>query len=375
MRRRWGLGSCLCLLLIAACSDSQGVPLPEIKWEGEHLRAGGDVDGVCEGNFSYMDALVGELQQRLGTPGEGFVDFYYFVEGDDALNDHCNPDDAHVQVGCTNERQEVFSFEIPMEHELVHGVHAEVGFSHRFLEEGLAEYLGDDGVLPGRGEPTETLSEGIASATPHGLPLGYYALAGHFVSFLDSEIGTSAAMEHIDALGFGDSVDDVEAELGMGVEGGFPVLEDEYEAVPTCAQASYRDAEPMCNIAAPLFEHCTPNWDMSSDLYVDVNCSNPDVLGPRQDEIWTYRTFEILNAGTYSVLATAGSDEFAEGVVLKRCASGCESAPIAFSTQGEDDFLAPEDVDLEPGRYLVRFTRPVEEPATIRIRFAGDACE
>lgn len=346
-----------------------------IEWEGEHLRAGGDLDGVCQGNFSYMDMLVGELQRRLGTPGARLVDYYYFAGDEEEVRSHCGDGDSHFLVGCTSSDQEVFSLEIPMEHELVHAVHAEVGFSHRSLEEGLAEYLGDDGDLPGRTEAMGALSEGIAAATPRGLPLGYYPLAGHFVSFLDGEIGTSAAMKRIDALGFGDSVDDVELELGMALAGGFPVLEQEYEAVPTCAQVSYRDAEPMCNVAAPLFEQCTPNWDMSADIYVDVDCSNPDVLGPREDEIWTYRTFEILNAGTYSVLATSGSAEFAEGIVLKRCAGGCDSAPIGFSTQGEGDFLVPEHVGLGPGRYLVRFTRPVDEPATIRFRFAGDACE
>ena len=375
MPRRWGLGSCLCLLVVVACTDPQGVPLPKLEWEGERLRAGGDLAGVCDGNLAYMDALVGELQQRLGTPGEGVVDFYYFAEGDDALNDYCHPDDSHLRVGCTNERQEVFSVQIPMEHELVHGVHAEVGFSHRFLEEGLAEYLGDDGVLPGRGEPMGTLSEALASAAPDGLPLGYYARAGHFVSFLDGQLGTSAMMERIDALGFRDSVDDVEAALGMGVEGGFAAVQAAYDAVPTCAQASYRDAEPMCNVAAPLFAHCSTEWNSSADVYVDVDCSSSDVLGPRDDRIWTYRTFELMNAGTYEILATGADEDLADGVVLERCDGGCQSAPIAIATLGEDDFLVQQDVVLEPGRYLVRFTRPVDEPATIRIRFVGDGCE
>jgi len=132
-----------------------------------------------------MDALVGELQLRLGTPGTGVVEYYYFSEGEgDALTEHCGEGDPHSRVGCTNDLQRVFSIEIPMEHELVHGVHAEVGFSHRFLEEGLAEYLGDDASRPGRGEPTGTLAEALAAATPENLPLGDYARAGHFVAFL-----------------------------------------------------------------------------------------------------------------------------------------------------------------------------------------------
>ncbi|MBK8238797.1 MAG: hypothetical protein IPK74_24995 [Deltaproteobacteria bacterium] len=349
--------------------------MPDIEWEGEHLRAGGDLEGVCEGNLSYMDALVGELQQRLGTPGVGLVDFYYLANGEDELSGHCRADDSHLLVGCTNSRQEVFSVQIPMEHELVHGVHAEVGFSHRFLEEGLAEYLGDDGVLPGRGQPMGTVAEALAAATAHGLPLGDYARAGHFVAFLDNELGTNAAMERIDALGFGDSVEKVEVELGRGVEGGFPALDAAYAAEPACAQSSYRNAEPMCNVATPLFEQCTSSWDASADVEIDVDCADAAVLGPRDDEIWTYRTLEVPRAGTYTLLATAQADQVAGGLVLKRCAGGCEAAPIAFSIQRDGDFLLPDDVDLEPGRYLVRLARPVDEPATIRLRFAGDACE
>jgi hypothetical protein len=373
---RGALDSCLCILLGAACSDPQGVSLPEIEWEGEHLRAGGDLDEACGGNLPYMDALVGELQQRLGTPGDGLVDYYYFTTDVDEtpLGDYCESGDSVGLLACTNEDQEVFSRAIPHEHELVHAVHAEVGFSHTFLEEGLAEFLGDDGHMAGRGAPMGTVSEAIASVERGRLPLGYYALAGHFVSFLDDELAPSGSIERIDDIDFEASAHDVEAALGLGVDGGFAALEDEYQATSKCAQAAYRDAEPMCNVAAPLFEQCTPSWDPSADVYVNVDCSDSDVLGPRQDEIWTYRTFEILNAGTYHVLATA-STELANGIVLKRCGGGCQSAPITIPTLAEEDFLVQEDVELEPGRYLVRFTRPVDEPATIRIRFAGDACE
>ncbi len=65
---------------------------------------------------------------------------------------------------------------------------------------------------------------------------------------------------------------------------------------------------------------------------------------------------------------------FAGGVVIKRCGGRCDSPLIETPTWGEDDFLVQEDLDLEPGRYLVRLTRPVDDPATISIRFAGDAC-
>jgi len=370
--RGWELCSCLCLLVGAACSDSQAVPLPEIEWEGEHLRAGGDLDDACEGNLPYMDAMVGELQQRLETPGEGLVDFYYFATGELPLSGHCGTNDA--PVACTNEYQEIFSRWIPEEHELVHAVHAEVGFSNPFLEEGLAEFLGDDGLGPGRGEPQGTPSEAISAVHDQDLPFGYYAVAGHFVSFLDGEFGTSGMMERIDDLDFDSTAPEVEAALGAGVDGGFAALEDEYQAVPKCAQAAYRDAGPMCNVVAPLFDHCSPDED--TVVEVDVDCGGDDVLGPRKDEIWTYRRLDIVNSGSYTITAQGGADYLTDGITLKRCEGGCEAPPTAVQVFDEDDiFAGPVSIELESGRYLVRVTRPVDDPATIRIRFGGDECE
>lgn len=372
-RRSWGLSSCLCVLVEAACGDPQRIPLPEIEWEGEHLRAGGDLDDVCGGNLPYMDALVGELQERLGTPGEGVVDYYYFVDGDLPLGGHCRSDND-APVACTNEHQEVFSREMPMEHELVHAVHAEIGFSHRFLEEGLAEFLGDDGLGPGRGEPQGTPSEAIMAVHDEDLPFGYYAIVGHFVSFLDDELGPAETIERIDAIDFDASVAEVEAGLGMGIDGGFAALEDAYQARPKCPQAAYRDAGLMCNVALPLFDHCSPDED--TIVEVGVDCTADDVLGPRQDEIWTYRTLDIVNGGKYTITAQGGADYLADGIEIKRCEGGCDSPPIAVEVFDEDEiFASPVYVDLESGRYLVRITRPVDDSATVRIRFGGDGCQ
>ncbi len=324
-----------------------------------------------------MDALIGELQHRLGTPGEGIVDFYYVAAQTDGtpLRDYCESADSGGLLACTNDRQEVFSRAIPHEHELVHAVDAEVGFSQTFLEEGLAEFLGDDGRMAGRGEPTGSVADAIASVTRGNLPLGYYGVAGHFVSFLEGRLGTGELIERIDAVDFEASADDVEAALAMGVRGGFPALEQQYEATPKCARASYRDAESMCNVAAPLFDRCSPDEDTIVDVAIDR--ASEDVLGPREEEIWAYRTFEIVNSGVYRVLAVRGGAVYLpEGLEIKPCGGGCDSPPISIEVFDEQELFASDtDVDLETGRYLMRVTRPVSDPASVRIQFRGDGCE
>lgn len=357
------------------CVDPRIDPLPEIEWEGEHLRAGGDLADACGGNLPYMDSLVGELQRRLWTPGRGVVEYYYFADGDLPARGHCEHAESPAVVGCTNENQQVLSREIPMEHELVHAVHAEVGLSHPFLEEGLAEYFGDDAARPGRGEPTGLPAQAMGSVEAGLLPLGWYALAGHFVSFLDRDLGTLELLARIDAVDVEASAAEVQAVLGVGIEGGFAAIERRYEAAPRCPQASYRNAEPVCEVAGPLFESCSAEWDAAPDIEINVECSGLDVLGPRDGEIWAYRTFEVSNAGSYRILSTAGSRAVADGLVIKRCVGGCEATPIVVSTWAEDDFLVPDEVVLEAGRYLVRITRPQEDPARVRIKFAGAGCE
>jgi hypothetical protein len=133
---------------------------------------------------------------------------------------------------------------------------------------------------------------------------------------------------------------EVEAALGADFAGGFSELQAEYAATPTCAQAAYRNTEAMCGVAVPLFDHCLPGEDISVD--VDVVCEGDDVLGPRDGEIWTYRTLDIENAGTYYVLAVAGMKAQADGIELERCEGGCGSPPILVDI---DDAVVEEPVD------------------------------
>ena len=377
--RSWG-SVLLALTLGSGCADPRGVDRPKIEWQGAHLRAGGDLADLCQGSLPYMDAMVGQLQDRLATPGEGIVDYYHF--GPDAgpapLADFCRAGESEALLACANEDQEVFSRATPQEHELVHAVHAEAGFSHPFIEEGLAEYLGDDARNSVRGEPKGTLADAIASADTGSLPLGSYPLAGHFVSYLDQQLGDGFS-ERIDAVGFEDSTDAVEAALGVGFDGGFPGLAKQYEGQAACAQPAYRDASLMCNVAAPLFETCGPEQDAMVE--VNVDCSEGDVLGPRDGEIWTYRTMDIAAPGTYYILAQAETAAMANGLEIKRCSGGCDAPPIlvdiydSIVEEPVDEVPFPVDVELEAGLYLLRVSRPTSDSATVYIEFGGAGCD
>jgi len=105
----------------------------------------------------------------------------------------------------------------------------------------------------------------------------------------------------------------------------------------------------------------------------EMDCSSPDVVGPRRGEMWTTRTFDVTEQlDLVFVGAVSSADENEEEANreqpdenlvyarITKCGGGCSNSRYD-GLLGDGHTLA-EPVGLEPGRYLVRFVRPYDQP-------------
>lgn len=104
-----------------------------------------------------------------------------------------------------------------------------------------------------------------------------------------------------------------------------------------------------------------------------MNCSSPDVVGPRQGEMWTTRTFDVTEPIDL-VFVGAVSSEFEDEedanrlapdedrvyARITKCGGGCSN--WRYDGLLGDGRSLSEPTELEPGRYLVRFVRPFDQP-------------
>jgi hypothetical protein len=136
----------------------------------------------------------------------------------------------------------------------------------------------------------------------------------------------------------------------------------------------------MCDVAPPLFDGCAEGDGETALAEVHVECSAGDVLGPRDGEIWTYRTIDVTTPGSYYMLAVGGETAFDDGIEIKRCSGGCDAPPVLLDVYDDlveepiDDVPFPIEVELAQGRYLVRITRPEGEATTVRFELEGPGC-
>ena len=142
-------------------------------------------------------------------------------------------------------------------------------------------------------------------------------------------------------------------------------LEDirtDFESFPVCqlAQRRYFDYECFAMPATPWLDE--RHWNVETDL----SCEAPDVIGPRDETIWTMRAVEIEVAGQYRLSGGGMGVQ----TYFAACETTCfpdeddETSPLATSLLpiGRVDRYP---VRLEPGRYWFRFELPVGSTQTM----------
>ncbi|MCX4244376.1 gluzincin family metallopeptidase [Paraliomyxa miuraensis] len=350
---RFVAGFCSSTLCITAsgCSDPAARELPPVSWEGEHLRLATDVETpLCGGTAPYMDHLLGALSEQLGAAPPGWP-IYYLLEGD--VDEYDTPCRSGA-YGCADGTA-AYSPVAPLDHEIVHVARSAIGFSYPLIEEGAAEYWGDDADIRGplQGDLLELAAQGNAFEFP------FYPKAGHFVAYLVDVYGEESFLELSRRTNYQSSLaafdDALVAVYGEDLE----ALAEDYEAnYPKCSQRQYRAAFGECTFT-PARSLC----ESDEPLVVRrrFSCGDEDVVGPRFGRQWTTIPIEALSGFTFVFKATPAEGA---GMMVRRCGGGCpvpwvgpveSSEVVRLPLFGEGHYVIeiewPEgqdlDVDLE----------------------------
>jgi hypothetical protein len=350
-------------LLLFAGSSCQGddaiVSPPAITWEGQNLVYGSDdpAEELCSGTLPYSDAYVGHLRSIFEVMGGAPVEFYHV----DTTTDPLWCDGRGTALGCTV-GQRVFSSVVPHEHELVHAARSEEGLAHIFFEEGVAEAFGDDAQLGTRGPPGRPFMATIDAAMGSRLEPEDYARAGHFTAYLTREFGDSALAQVLRDTKLGDASERVMQVLEGATETEFDKLLAAYEQESECGQATYRSPDFVCD--APAYQQPSCVDGTLYRIEESIDCGAPDVLGPRDGEIWQYATISLPEDDTYAFYITGSPPSDVDRVEVKQCLAGCDSVFIELEVDpaGLVDF-----VELPAGSFSLRLTRGQNEPGVVRI--------
>ena len=184
----------------------------------------------------------------------------------------------------------------------------------------------------------------------------HYGVAGHFTSFLVSEHGIENVVAFVDDQGGVNTIAQLDAlfiqHFGEGLERAIERYRSDY---PSCFHLA-RTRHPV-ECSRPPIE---PDEDGYINFRYDLTCDDPEALGPVGGWMWHSFTFDVTRADGYDVSNAIMPFDFTAELV--DCERGCGGS---YTWSDTGIFLwAP---DLEPGRHLVRFTRPVEQPGPVTI--------
>jgi hypothetical protein len=354
------IGACVPLV---GCSppDFQSVPHPtEIAFEGEHVVAGVE-DGVvvCGGAFEHVDRFVGAyLAASDGPPPTGRIRYHAITEATLRAESPC----SETSAACAGFGV-VYSQSPAHLHEVVHAIrqrqHADPSRGMAFFEEGIAQL--HSGVPTGwRDDFAVADALEFANRYPPG---GLYDRAGHVLAFIQGT-GLTTAEAFVDAsAGVADPVAWsalVEAQLGMDLA----TLERTYAAYPRCSSLAWAELPVECG-APPLAWTQDPEGAAATAVLSvgEFRCSNPAVVGPLRDRIWTSATVDVELGGLYE-LSREGVDE---SVHLVACDVGCGDDVDARVDAPNADAV----VELIPGRYVIRVEASADVSGDVRVALRG----
>ncbi|HWB77622.1 MAG TPA: hypothetical protein VG755_21800 [Nannocystaceae bacterium] len=246
---------------------------------------------------------------------------------------------------------QVYSLEPYLQHELAHAVGglAKAGY-HTGIEEGTAMAFGDDQLWP-TFDPREIAVVLENHDRSRRLETEYYALVGHFVSFLRRVGGDAGVAE----LWFSSRHDPARwPELRTRIEDIFArdfddIVGDYLATYPQCDPSRYRDNGLDCGVA----DFVVPSDGTTVEKSVAMGCGLDHVRGQSWAR-WTTLAFDISVGGRYVLEIRNRSVESGGHVWLRKCGQSCADDPAEvfdFDTPVVPDDRKIQVSCAEVGRY------------------------
>lgn len=249
------------------------------------------------------------------------------------------------------------------------GLQDVVGEGDRVLAEGIAEAWGSflSKAPPFERDISEMLRDSASRFnSPH-----QYLRAGHFVSFLLEEFGTTPvldvmAMTPIDATE--QQLDDAFLSVfGMDIDG----IVSAYAEYAECHSKAYSEPVWACT-TLPSLGTIDTSRELRVDLRVTLDCSDDVTIGSdasglsiaseQPNEMWQWVAFDVVEtSGCWLHQAEAPVPSRIE---LMRCDIGCPSVYEEISVPSVS-IVEGRWIDLEPGHYVARLARRVDSPGWV----------
>jgi hypothetical protein len=338
-------GAVVLVLMLSACPS-----LPDLEWEGEHVRFGADnPEQVCGGTLEYLDHRAGQLKARFGATHT--IDYYWLPDGVESWCPKIDP-----IMGCTV-RHEVFSTWVPHQHELVHTMSSMPGV----LEEGLATHWGDSWPAVPLA-PREWLHEHLTGDADDISGPNEYARAAHFMAYLSETHGWESLLQLDASLHSRSKPEAVERAIFDVYGVTSSDLLAAYDEYPDCygimdvSFACEGEPVPVGILGQPKFERV-------------VDCSSQTAMGPYDGMVFVEDLIDLSPSVAGSRIIHVAGDGVEKGgfALIRRCGPCSENG--VFVLRGL--YFLDEEM-LPPDRYVVQFYLPIEAgPALFELYING----
>jgi hypothetical protein len=263
-------------LALVGCTDA-----PAVAYETEHFEVAPDFEHpICAGTLAHFEAHLESVESALArsVPFGERIRFYWITED---LDSWC----SSRAVGCYYPGTRVIIGNgASVSHEIVHAVLNAEAQTNYFLEEAIAELYSGVGAyhrdeFDTRPDPGELLW--LSPSDYHFGELDY-AVAGHFMSYVEAKFGTSStrALASVVVTAAGPPELEQAFERFTGIS--FAQLEQDYDEH---ARSYYRGLHEQ-----DIAEILDPRW-----LDVSLRCIADDTFGPLPDaEPGMYRSLRLV---------------------------------------------------------------------------------
>jgi hypothetical protein len=357
--------------LVAGCGIDIDAPH---RWKGEHVEVRSDMplDRWCNGFLPSVDSYVEHIKGMHDGPDDLRVTAY-------VLEDPADTYGACRRAGCARGRTTYTHRADSLYHELVHAVRSGRGNSPVFFEEGAATYWGGGDTpwfnAPSEPQLTDRLGDLVESSWNRRIQGMEYWHAAHFTGYLMHSYGRTANASFARRLD-GDSSRGETARAFEGAMGAtLEAAVEEYERTWLwCSGEAIQSSSFVCADEAFTITCGDDPEERRHTIDVDVYCDEATVTGPwydaRSKDEWISRTVvvELLEAGRHRLSAHLHDDVWDTRVTFKRCDTDCaEVDPIELFAHDPYNVESWESLELEPGRYVLRVSRPAQHPTTVQI--------
>lgn len=355
-------------MLLVVGGGCQEVELPDpapVVWTGDNIEFAtrGDV-AQCGGSLRFMDDFVGRVLGEMDLESEVLPRIY--LVPDEVLDDLCDYERCSWA-------HNVYTNQGVDTHELVHALRSSTDADEvnlpgiSFFEEGLAVLYQHDTHHVLHGQDVEE----ALSINPINEKIGVreYGIAGHFSRYLSDTVSTARLADFVGEQGGATTLADITH-----------IYEEKFDESLEAASVRYQAEYPPCESFAvarhpvECAQDPIPFSEGRFELNFDLSCSDDDAIGPFHDRMWKTFTFDIEEEQELWIRSPQDDIGFVTcrdfKIELIDCNLGC-TGPHGVSPN-EEQGDSPDDWPntgglLGPGRYLLRLSRPVDNPGPVCI--------